>query len=211
MVKKKKSADKIDLSGIQLKKWVINLSKRQLSQPETPALAKGPNFVVAPDRIPVDMFILQSERACNMLKKEAIDEKQQLKADVRGVLKSTKSPKSNITKEERAALNDLGKDKSILILPTDKGRVTFVMDKEEYEVKDLLADERTYETLRKDPTPEYKDKLVKILDILLEEQKITSYQHYKLARAHMIPDENAPYKYCTLKIHKQGNPPPLDC
>ena len=76
-----------------------------------------------------------------------------------------------------------------------------VMDKEEYEmeVKDMLVDERTYEKLSKDSTPMYTDKLVKIMDRLLEE-KITSGQHYK------SQDENVPHMYCTPKIHKQGNP-----
>ena len=143
MVKKKNSLDKMHLSDMQLKKWVIKLLKRKLSQPETSVLAKRINFAVASDRIPVDIFILRAEKACNIFKKEEVGEKQQLRADVRGVLKSTKSPNSNI-KEERAALKYLGKDRSILIHPADNGKATVVMDKEEYEMKVryMLVDER---------------------------------------------------------------------
>ena len=147
------------LSGVQLEKWVINLSKGQLSKPKMPVLAKGLSFAVAPDRIHVDniMLILQAEKACNMFKKEEVGEKQQLRAHVREMLKSTELNKSKITKEERTAVKDLGRDKAILIHPADKRRATVVMYKEEYdtEIMDMLADERTYEKLSKDPTQEY--------------------------------------------------------
>ena len=100
-------------------------------------------FAVAPDRIPVDMFIFQAEKLCDMYKQEEVNEKQQLRADVRGEFKSTKPSKSYITKEENSALKDLHKNKSILILPADKERATVVMDKEECKVKmkDMLEDE----------------------------------------------------------------------
>ena len=41
LLQKKESTETIDLSGTPLKKWVINLSKRELSEPEIKVLAKG--------------------------------------------------------------------------------------------------------------------------------------------------------------------------
>ena len=93
-----------------------------------------------------------------MFIKDAVDEKQQLREDIKGVLKPTKPPKRNIKKEERSARRDLHvcKDKSMLSLPADMGRTTVDLDKEDYEmnVSDLWADERIYEQMSKDATQE---------------------------------------------------------
>ena len=98
-----------------------------------------------------------------------------------------------------------------MIHPAEKEITTAVMNKEEYNtnVKNILADERTYGKLCKDPILEHKDKLVKILETLLE--KITSGQNYKLVPVR--EDENVPHMYNTPKIHKQFNPlcPIVDC
>ena len=77
-----------------------------------------------------------------------------LQAGVANVLKTTRLPPSNITKEERKALADLKKDQNILILPSDKGRCTFVVDKISYETKvnNLQSDTSIYIKLMKDPS-----------------------------------------------------------
>ena len=57
--------------------------------------------------------------------------------------------------------------------------------------------------MSKDPTLEFKDKLIKILERLLEE-KITSGQHYKVVTTSQMKT----YPACTVlpKIHTQVNP-----
>jgi len=42
-----------------------------------------------------------------------------------------------------------------MILPVDKGKATVVLHKDDYKtkVKLMLSDSRTYEVLKKDPTP----------------------------------------------------------
>ena len=82
-------------------------------------------------------------------------------------------PTSNISNEERAAVRNIGKDTSIMILPADKGKATVVMDKEDYEkkVKDMLSDKQTYLKLDNDPTLKYRKKLVSILDKMRSEKK----------------------------------------
>ena len=120
------------------------------------------------------------------------------------ILKSAKVPKSNISSEERSALKTLKKDKSLLIMGADKGRSTVVQSKDGHEkkVKIMLSDDKTYETLKKDPTNTYKRKLTNIIQRLKEEEKIAN-QQYKL----LYPTaENIPRLYCTTKIHKKDNP-----
>ena len=106
-------------------KWVINLSSRSLSSPETSVLERGLNFVPTPKEILVVDIITETEYAIKRLqydKNNCIDENSvaELRARVTGVLKSAKPPKSNITKEERDALSELRKDNKITILPADK-------------------------------------------------------------------------------------------
>lgn len=77
--------------------------------------------------------------------------KAELRNAVAGILKSTKVPCSNVTKEERRAINTLKKDNTITIIPADKGRTTVVMDTKNYEkqMETLLQDKTTYEIIRK--------------------------------------------------------------
>ena len=73
---------------------------------------------------------------------------------VASAIKQAKPPKSNIRKEEWAAVSNLKKDTSIVILEADKGNVSVVMDTDEYENKvyDIIEKEpfkRLSETLRR--------------------------------------------------------------
>ena len=45
---------------------------------------------------------------------------------------NSKPPKNNLSKDERKALEDLQSDTSVLILPADKGRPTFILNLEDY-------------------------------------------------------------------------------
>ena len=114
--------------------------------------------------------------------------------------------KSNISKEERAAIRSVGKDKTIIILPADNGKATVIMDMEEYQkkVKDMLGDEKTYTKLNSDPTPKYRKNLLSILDRIKSEDKITAKQYQHLNPS--SENQNTPRMYCTPKIHKAGNP-----
>ena len=126
-----------------------------------------------------------------------------LRSEMAGVLRSAKPPKSNISREERKALNDLKKEESVLILPADKGKATVLMDVQDYEDKltEMLSDEKTYEQLSSDPTQRYKRELVAILSRLKKENKINKSQYDLL----FPTAENIPRIYGTPKIHKPGN------
>ena len=60
-----------------------------------------------------------------------------------------------MTIDEQQAMKRLETDENIVILPADKGRVTFVMDKTDYYEKmdTLVNDKRTYEELKRYSTP----------------------------------------------------------
>ena len=79
-----------------------------------------------------------------------------LRSDVaKGVMKhKAKEKRSNISQEERKALQTLHSDKTIKILPADKGRATVIMKATEYNTKiaGLLGDDTTYKKLERDCT-----------------------------------------------------------
>uniref|UniRef100_A0A672HDU0 Reverse transcriptase domain-containing protein n=1 Tax=Salarias fasciatus TaxID=181472 RepID=A0A672HDU0_SALFA len=116
----------------------------------------------------------------------------------------SKLPPGNITKEERKAIHTLKNDKTITIIPADKGRVTVVMDTKCYEQKmeDMLKDTDTYEIMKKDPTEEKKKPLKVLLKPLLAEEKID-----KDTYNHLIPTANiTPRIYGTPKIRRKDAP-----
>ena len=203
ILSKRKSAKKedVDLSGTQLKKWVVNVSKYDLKDAESKVLSRGLNFAVAPEKVPKEEYVVATEEACKLLPPA---EAEQLRAQIAGTLKQAKPPKPNISKEQGLALKTLSKQEFIIILPADKGKATVVMDKEDYEskVENMLKDEKVYEVLKKDPTAKYKKKLISILSRLRTEEKITESQ----CRWLYPTTENIPRMYCTPKIHKEGTP-----
>jgi len=96
------------------------------------------------------------------------DEGEVSRNEVLSALRSAKCPKPNLSRQELQALTDLKRNSDIMILPANKGRATVILDKVEYEekVRQMLSDEKTYEKLKRDPTPIYKKKLVAIVKML---------------------------------------------
>ena len=121
----------------------------KLSGNQNKILVKWFNYAVTPEKIPTEEFVVAAEQATWSLPQE---QKNKLRADITGVLKSAKVPKQNITRQERTALKGLQKEKSITILPADKGKATVIKETREYQekMKEMLNDEATYEKLKKD-------------------------------------------------------------
>jgi len=44
-------------------RWIVNISKRDLDVPERSVLSKGLNFAVSPSRIPVEDFVITTEKS----------------------------------------------------------------------------------------------------------------------------------------------------
>ena len=130
--------------------WVVNLSSNPLTGFETEVLRKGLNFAPSPSSIPVSRIIASVERRLSMIPK---DEATLAWKCIACVLSRAKVPPSNLPPHLRSALKYLRRRDDILILPADKGRATFVLNKAEYDEKVLvmLSDARTYKKLDRDP------------------------------------------------------------
>ena len=68
--------------------------------------------MVSCDRIPHEDFIIATEKACSFI---PVEDRPSLKAEVTGIVRNSKSSKSNISKDERAAIKSMKKKDSILI------------------------------------------------------------------------------------------------
>ena len=90
-----------DLSDEQLKKWVVNISQYELNDAETKVPTKGLNYAIAPKQIPIEEYIAATKHACSMLPQTKTES---LQADMKGIFKSAKPPKSNINKDKSNAV-----------------------------------------------------------------------------------------------------------
>ena len=133
LIREKQAAvSPVDTPYVDKTNWVINLSSRSLSDAEKALLKKGLNFAVTPANIPATEIIAKVEAAVRQLDAEQADT---VRRAVNGILQQAEPPEPNITKEMRDALKNLKEDESIMVLPTDKGRASVVMDTDTYRAK----------------------------------------------------------------------------
>ncbi|KAM7284931.1 uncharacterized protein ISCGN_031929 [Ixodes scapularis] len=87
-----------------------------------------------------------------------------------GVLsKAHRREQLNYTPEEKAAIQNLREDKSIVVLPADKGNATVLLDRADYDEKALqLLNTDAYMILPKDPTAKIQASLNKMLSTIFD-------------------------------------------
>ena len=113
-------------------KWVINLSKKELTPKEKALLQKGPKFAVTPATIPIKEYISTTTVAALQACEPNGVDCSGLYHDVNRILNTfTNNPiHTNIIKSEHSALENLRKDKDCIIVTADKGVALVVMDKQ---------------------------------------------------------------------------------
>ena len=141
------------------------------------------------------------EEACLKLEPHNAEE---LRAAMRGALRNSQEPTSNITKQEVQAFAELKKDQSRVILTVDKGVAIVIMDKEDYlkKAKALLEDQGTYKALKTDLTRRMKSKMINLLKKIKTEGGIDDILYKKLYPTGAV----TPKFYGLPKIHKSGIP-----
>ena len=153
--------------GEKHQKWVINISGTPLTEVQEKLLAHGPNHAVVPKYPPTIEVITLIEKTCqNMVKGEA----EELRGDIKVILRKIQPPKSNISLEEQKVMDEPRKDDTRVILTADKGVSLVVMNKEEYvkKAEELLLTD-TYRTISNDPTNKYKTELIILLKTIKAE------------------------------------------
>ena len=126
---------------------------------------------------------------------------EELRGEMKTILKKIQPPKSNITREESRALVELSQDKSKIILTVDKEVSLMVMDRGEYIRKaQALLDQPEYKSIPADPTTRYKNKHISILKSIKAEGGMNEVTY----RRFYPTGASSPKFYGLPKVHKQG-------
>ncbi|XP_076047252.1 uncharacterized protein LOC143028763 [Oratosquilla oratoria] len=182
-------------------RWVTNLSSRQLSDAENNVLARGLNFNVQ-GKVNHAEFLAAAELGMSLMEGTSED-KQAVRTKIVGALKSKQTSRS-LTTEETKALAELRRDRSIIVLTSDKGRSTVVMDKKDYDQKALalLQDTQTYTIVPQDPTKKVQAKVERELKELREKRIINDDEWKKMRPG----DSTIPKIYGLPKVYKEVIP-----
>ena len=155
---------------------------------------------MVPKDLPTCDYIAATEKACQHLDQCKAEE---LRGEIKQLLKKKHNIKPNIPKEELQALKQMKKDNTRMVLTGDKGVSMVVVDREEYIQKsEELLHQPNYEILQADPTNKYKNKLISLLKSIKAEGGIDENTYKRLYPAGAGP----PTYYGLPKVHKPGMP-----
>ena len=187
---------------IDKKNWVVNLSDKPLLPTERSLLEKGPKFAPTPTNIPHKDIVAEIEASIRHLPD---DSKDAVRTSSAAILHRARLPAhSNVSKEEKKALNNLKKDQSRVVMKADKGNCFVVMDRSDYDNKmeTLLSDRSTYEIVSTSPFRRIERELNAMLLSLKRQHKIDEPTYRKLHST----DGTPPAIRGSVKHHKEGNP-----
>ena len=187
-------------------RWVVNLSSRNLSEHEVRVLKKGLNFAPTPTNIAKKDIIAGVETALRQHKHLDDNRAEGIRAAVASVVRRAKTPKQNLSKEERQALRSLKQNDEIIVLPADKGNSTVVMNAKDYETKatDLLT-KHPFEQIDRDPlTTRNEQRVNNTLKALADAGKIDNSTLKSLRVS--SKGTRSPLLYGAAKLHKPNCP-----
>ena len=152
------------------------MSFRQLIHIKNDLLAKDLNFSITSKARPNKDIIATIEDAVKDLEKEQTET---ICAKISLTLQNSKSPKVNLSKDERKALKELQIDTSFAILPGEKGKST--VNREDY-LENCMdhINNGPYQLLKKDSTTKTKAKTMKQLKAQRDNEFIDNKLYYYL-------------------------------
>ena len=160
------------------RRWVVNLSNQPLTEAESKLLAHWPNFAITSRSPPTIECVATIEQICQKLEQ---GEAEELRGEVKAILKKTHPPKPNISREEQKVIENLRKDDTRIVLTVNKGVALVVMNKQDYEKKaEELLNQPTYKNITNDPTTRYRNKLINFLKTIKTQEGINEALYKKL-------------------------------
>ena len=194
----KNQNDRIAHENKIIKKITLNLCNDEIPEHHKALLDLGPKFVPSPRSIPYMDIIAKTEAAALRLQYEKQEtSSQKLRQDVLRILKMAKPPKTNLTKPQQRALNDIRKDETISIYPFDKGSGLVRISNEDV-LEKIHEQMGTTSIVEEDPTQEITRKVQKTMRELKREGKFTEKEYKVIYPSDAIP----PRLYGTIKAHK---------
>lgn len=215
---------------------IKNLSSSPLDADVESYLKLGPNFAVAPSRIPMDEIMVETERIAKGFEKKARDieelatamrrepsqdEKQliskkkrdafKIRKEVQEVLSKTKDKvEQNLTETEMKGRQKILKDKQKVYSHADKGKCMVVMDKEggnSYSSRmKKVIEDQKGEKLASDPTPRLERQATAIIKRIVQRQEMTAEKAEEILQP---KSTHSPRMFGLTKIHKPQTDYPL--
>jgi len=129
-----------------------------------------------------------------------IAKSEEMRQDIAKILRTYKPPTANISIKEKRALNNLRKNKNIVILKADKGNTSVIMNIIDYDNKmeEHLNKSGCYKIINKDPSE-------KIMREVIKKVKESSLDD--IIKKKIIPNSSIiPRIYGAPKVHKPNIP-----
>lgn len=197
---------------------IKNISNTQIPEHIEKFLSLGPRFAVEPSVKEMDTKRLMADleygiRCLDVPEHEKDEKRNKIVNVVTNFKNHNDVKKSNplINVQYNDTKEFLKENDNLVILNSDKGNVTVILDKDNYneKINDLLNDESTYKKLENDPTENIQRKTNAMIRKLYENGHIDKNQRSKLTRYNSVP----PKIYGNPKVHKQGVPlrPVVSC
>lgn len=192
-------------------KWFVNLTNISPPQEVCKILQLGPKFCLPTTnkKIPVNEIISSVE---HVLEKLPFTERNHIRTPLCNILYNISTKPDNFSNVDRVILEYQKKtfqfkrdNPDILILKADKGEITVLMDKNEYQNKmfDLLSDQNTYISVGdKFNINSLQAKCNKFISMVEKNKWIDKRYATGLRRYNSIPAK----VYGLVKVHKIGHP-----
>ena len=125
----------------------MNLSSKKPSDIQHAALKIALNYPITNKSVLATPYIFATKEAinCSWVPKDKADA---ISLRIPQILQHKIKPESNLARQEWLGLQDIKKDQSIMVLGTDKGHATVLLDRTDY----VCKANKTYTQLKKDPT-----------------------------------------------------------
>lgn len=188
-------------------KWIKNLTDKTIPADVRKILALGPKFAYPPERrdISVKHLLADVEQAISWAPKEA---QNILRAKTTNVitnhLNKNRDVSSTTTQMLKQTRKFLSENPDIVVTDSDKGGVTVLISRDEYDRKmtELLEDRSVYKVLARDPTQSFQNKNNEVVKLLKDKEYIDPVTARKLTTYKAV----APRLYGLPKVHKQDIP-----
>jgi len=179
-----------------IKEVTLNLCQDEIPANHKSLLDLGPKFVPSINSIPYMDIISKTESTALKLQYDRKEnESLTLRQDVLRILKMSKPPKPNLTKDQRIALKEIKKDENVSIFPYDKG-AGLVRISNEVALKKIEEQIGHTKIITTDPTSKIVRKTQNTLRSL--KNKFTIKEYRDLYPSDGIP----PRMYGVIKAHK---------
>lgn len=187
--------------------WLKNLTNKTLPVDIKKTLSLGPKFAYPPTNrdISIKHLLADVELAISWAPKETHNI---LRAKTTNVITNYMKKNSEVTNISTEMFKQtrkfLKQNPDIVVTNSDKGNVTVLMNKLDYnsKVMELLQDRNVYKILGRDPTQTFQNKNNEIVKILREKE----YIDITTAKALTTYKAVAPRLYGLPKVHKQDIP-----